>query len=116
MLETVSEVVADEVGDEALSSILLHSKRYFKRSFMMCIVFRRSETHCGYFEIERVDALDKVAEVVADKAGDEALSAILLHPRQCFKHSFILNIDLFQPKTSTFSTRTLILVHFKTVH
>ena len=24
--------------------------------------------------------------------------------------------DLFQPKTSTFSTRALILVHFKTVH
>ena len=31
------------------------------------------------------------------------------------KAIFESDLDLFQPKTSTFSTRTLILVHFKTV-
>ena len=40
----------------------------------------------------------------------------LLLWRQHFYHAGNEGYDLFQPKTSTFSTRALIWVHFETVH
>ena len=52
-------------------------------------------------------------EIISGDAGTKF--TLTEFKEECQNHGVCLTLDLFQPKTDLFSTRSLIGVHFKTV-